>query len=180
MTHFLCGITALLSKICGTNPAGYAKLALFNVSDIETVPAPDALSGIAADPIVMKDGKKGYEIPFTEETGDFEEPLDGDIDAQTVKPMIKFTLAGRVAATVATIQKMIGGRYIAVITFLDGTRVIVGSKVTPLRLKKADFKSGTYGSNTRKGFEFELTSASAIYAYQYNNAAYDAIVEVGN
>jgi hypothetical protein len=176
---FLCGITGLLSKICGTNAAGYSKIALFNIGDIDVLPAPDAVTGIAATNIVMNTDKKGFEIPFTEESGEFDEPLDGDVDAQTIKPMIKFGLAGRVAATVARIQKMIGGRYIAIITFLDGTKVIVGTKVTPLRLKKADFKSGAYGSNTRKGFEFEMSASSAIYAYEYTGA-YDTIVEVGN
>ena len=157
----LCGITALLAKICGANPAGYSKIALFNISDIDVLPAADAVTGIAATDITMKATKKGFEIPFTEETGEFDEPLDGEIDAQTIKPMIKFTLAGRIATTVAIIQKMIGGRYIAIITFLDGKKIIVGSINTPLRLKKADFKSGAYGSNTRKGFEFEMMASSA-------------------
>jgi hypothetical protein len=176
----MCGITALMEKICGANPAGYASLAIFNKNDVDVIPAADPITLTVADPILMKSGKKGFEIPFTEETGEFDEPLDGDVDAQTIKPMVKFTVAGRKPTTVAQIQKMIGGRYIIVITFLDGQRIIIGSKVTPLRLKKADFKSGQYGSNTRKGFEFELSCASAVYAATYTNAAYDAIVEVGN
>jgi hypothetical protein len=178
--HFLCGIVGLLEKVCGPNPAGYSQLALFNKNDIDVLPAPDAETGIATANITMKANKKGFEIPFTEETGSFKEPLDGEVDAQTVKPMVGFTLAGRKAATVARIQKMIGGKYIAVITFLDGQRVIVGSKVTPLRLTKANFDSGSYGSTTRKGFEFELTASSAIYAYDYTGLYDNTIIEVGN
>ena len=176
----MCGITGLLEKICGPNPAGYSAIALFNKTDITTLPAPVGVTGIATADIVMVATKKGFEIPFTEETGEFDEPLDGEVDAQTVKTMIKFGVAGRTAATVAKIQQMIGGRYVAVITFQDGTKVIVGSLVTPLRLKKADFKSGAYGSTARKGFEFELGCASAIYAYQYGGVYDDTIVTVGN
>lgn len=175
----MCEITGLLEKVCGTNPAGYAEIALFNKKDIDSIPAAAALTGIITGDIVMKATKKGFAIPFTEETGEFDETLDGDVDAQTVKPMVKFTVTGRKAATIKQVQGMVGGRYLAIITFLDGQRVLVGSMVTPLRLRKADFKSGAYGSNTRKGLEFELGASSAIYAQEYTGA-YDTIVEVGN
>jgi hypothetical protein len=171
----MCEITGLLEKICGPNAAGISAIALFNKKEITTLPAPDVDTGIATTAIVMAATKKGFEIPITEESADFEEPLDGDVDAQTIKPMLKFAVAGRVPATVAKVQKMIGGKYIAVITYLDGTRHIVGTLVTPLRLRKADFKAGVYGSNTRKGFEFELGCSSAIYSYQYTGV-YDTTI----
>lgn len=172
----MCGITAVFNKVCGANSGGISTIAIAQLSDIATIPSATANIHTVATDITMVATKKFWGIDFTEETAEANDPLEGDVDAQFVKPTIMFTVAGQVPATVANVQNMLGGRYVAIVTYLDGTRRVFGSKATPLRLMKAGGKSGKYGANDRKGYEFELSCASNVFPFFYTGA-YTTIVD---
>lgn len=170
----MCELTAEITKICGPNPPGIVEVVLNNIKDVTTIPPIDDIPNhtISTDIVLSA---KFFKVGYTEETGMFDEELVGETDAQSVKKTLPITIPGISPSNVAIIDEMVGGRYVAIVTYVNGDRRIVGNKTNPLRLSKVAAKSGKFGSNDRKGVEMELNTSDFEFSPFYTGV-YDATI----
>lgn len=172
----MCSLTGTLPKVCGANPQGVSEIILFNRRDIVSVGTIDATTHTMTTGLTLVEGKKGHAIELTEETAEANDPLQGDVDAQHILHQVLMSVAGQKPQLVARVQGMLGGRFLALVRFVNGDVRLYGTLTTPLRLRKADGKSGKYGSNDMRGYSFELSAACAIYPLYYAHE-YDTIAD---
>lgn len=171
----MCVLTGTLPKSCGMNPQGVSEIVLFNRSEITSIGTINATTQTITVAIAMAMGKKGFAIQFTEESAEANDALGGEVDANHVNHTVMMSVAGQKPEMVARMQQMVGGRFIALVKYLNGDVRLFGTMATPLRLKKADGKSGKYGSNDMRGYAFELSCSGSVfppfYPFVYDDIA---------
>jgi hypothetical protein len=172
----MCNLTGTLPKSCGTNPQGVTEIILLNRLDVLSVGTMNADTQTITVAISLVATKKGYAIQFTEETAEAHDSLAGDVDANHIMQQLLFSVAGQKSVLVARVQQMVGGRFLALVRFANGDVRLFGTLAAPLRLKKAEGKSGKYGSNDMRGYAFELSCSAAIFP-PYYPFAYDDIAD---
>ena len=173
----MCNLSGTLPKQCGANPQGVSEIILFNRKDVQSIGVIDAdTQTISTGGITLATDKKGYAIEFTEETAEANDGLTGDTDAQQILHQIMMSVAGQKPVMVARLQQMIGGRFLALVRYVNGDVRLYGTLFSPLRLRKGEGKSGKYGSNDMRGYALELSASCGIFP-PYYTVPYDTIAD---
>lgn len=166
----MCDITDTIDAPCGANPGGIAKVYIAAVGSVDVIPAATTATHSIDTDITMIATKKFHRVDNTAEVGEYNEALTGEIDAQFLNRVLTLTVPGMNQDNVAKFQGMLGGKFIAIVVYVDGQKRVIGDKTNPLKLRKSDHASGKAGGTDRRGHTFELYSPGANYAYFYTPA----------
>jgi hypothetical protein len=172
----MCNIAAAITTPCGPNPAGIAKMWLTAVGNVQSLPAVTAATHQYDGDIIMVAGQWFYGVSFLETTARFKENITGPVGGQSISLVLEITVAGNEGSKRSTINGMLGGRYIAVVQYVDGRYAVLGSKTTPVRLEKADYDTGVQEGNDINGFKLELKGSQAQYAPFWSGSNAPAIL----
>lgn len=165
----MCDITGAITAVCGANPAGIKRIWIAAAARVATIATAVVATHTVSTAITMTipATDRFWSIGHIFELGENNEGLTGDVGFQAVSRMLKFSIPSLIEGNVAKLQGMIGGEFIAIIQYVDNKYRIIGDKTSPLRLLKADFTSGKYGSTDKRGFTVELASSGGAYSYFY-------------
>lgn len=176
MYYTLCTLAAAITTPCGPNPAGIAKIWLTAANNVQTLPAITAATHEYTGDIIMVAGQWFFGISFLETTARFKEGITGPFGGQSIGLEIEFTIAGNEGAKRSAINGMLGGRYIAIVQYVDGRYGVLGNKTTPVRLEKADYDTGVQEGNDVNGFKMVLKGSQAQYAPFWSGSNAPAIL----
>lgn len=139
-------------------------LTLEESDPIETALSDAALIEISVDH-VFNTGKNFIKIYTTEDKGEYDFNGQGEMDGNTLKPVLKFFYPGAETAAFAFAAKSQNQKFIWMVPLGDGTVVQLGTAQFPASVK-CQWKSATNSSGVR-GMEVEVTCAVAKVINKY-------------
>jgi len=161
--NMLSASLVTVSPACNTAVAGITKVWGALASDIDTIPAIGSTHTISTD-ITMNASKYFVPIKIWGEQSMFEEPMAGPRGGKIYNPKATLKIKGIDGASQAALADVNGCGYVLIIEYVDGTRIVAGTKDTPLEVDNNDLKSGMLGGGDLKGTDlifsgFAITKA---------------------
>lgn len=146
------------------NIGGSNALKFAYVDDVESIP--DAIMQTVDQAIVMKTGKRFYDLPFTIETLGFTDTQSDSENGAMYEKSVKGFCPCDVSTNAAAFNYMENSRFILVVNDNNGLRRIIGTVAEPLQFK-ADRVSPAVTAET-PGYNFSFYGQGAQQAYIYD------------
>jgi hypothetical protein len=164
----MCTIVDIPAKVCGeTNTPGIARILAIPTADLDTEVT--ATTGVVAS-FDIATGKKFFEIFFSDTSGEMLATFNGETpDSEFWTAGFNAFVSKITGARNNAIEQYVGVPLVMVGVDSNGTKQVVGSKLHPVYMTRAEGGTGLKEEGARNGYAMTFTLRLSNHAnYEYS------------